>query len=89
MRRAAIITSALGSGRLSVLQERPTETQLRTADVLANLRLPHLPTRQEILARAIIMYARTPSMEAIVDRAHALILEAISARLHPAGLPAR
>jgi stearoyl-CoA desaturase (delta-9 desaturase) len=50
--------------------------------VLANLHLPHLPTRQEILARAITMYDRSPSMEAIVDRAHTLVVEAISTRLN-------
>ncbi len=86
---AAVITSALGSPSLSALQEQLTATQRRTADVLANLHLPHLPTRQEILARALAMYASTPSMEEIVDRAHVLILEAIGARLCPAALPAR
>lgn len=87
-RIAAVITSALGSGRLAALQEQLTATQLRTADVLAGLHLPQLPTRQEILAQAMAMYARTPSMEAIVDRAHALILETIGAQLRLASLPA-
>jgi stearoyl-CoA desaturase (delta-9 desaturase) len=86
---AAVITSALGSPSLSALQEQLTATQRRTADVLANLHLPHLPTRQEILAQALAMYASTPSMEDIVDRAHVLILEAIGARLCPATLPTR
>jgi hypothetical protein len=35
------------------------------------------------------MYASTPSIEDIVDRAHALILEAIGTRLCPAALSAR
>jgi stearoyl-CoA desaturase (delta-9 desaturase) len=87
-RITAVITTALGSGRLAALQEQLSATQLRTADVLANLHLPHLPTRQEILAQAMAMYARTPSMEAIVDRAHALVLETIGAQLRLASLPA-
>jgi len=45
--------------------------------------LPHLPTRQEILARGIAMFAMTPSIDDIVDRAHGLILDAIGARLRP------
>jgi stearoyl-CoA desaturase (Delta-9 desaturase) len=87
-RITAVITAAIGSGRLAALQEQLSATQLRTADVLANLHLPHLPTRQEILAQAMAMYARTPSMEAIVDRAHALVLETIGAQLRLASLPA-
>jgi len=48
---------------------------------LASLHLPHLPTRAEVLGRATAMYARTPSIDDIVDQAHALILDAIGARL--------
>ena len=57
--------------------------QRRSADVLANLHLPELPMRPEILDRALAMYPSTPSIEGIVDRAHALILEAVGARLCP------
>jgi stearoyl-CoA desaturase (Delta-9 desaturase) len=45
--------------------------------------LPHLPTRNEVLSRATAMFARTPSIDDIVDQAHALILDAIGARLCP------
>ena len=88
-RIAAVITSALASANLAALQEQLSATQRRAADVLANLHLPHLPTRPEILDRALAMYASTPAIEDIVDRAHALILEAIGTRLCPAALPAR
>jgi hypothetical protein len=37
---------------------------------LANLHLPHLPTRNEVLSRATAMFARTPSIDDIVDQAH-------------------
>jgi stearoyl-CoA desaturase (delta-9 desaturase) len=83
-RIAAVVTSALASANVVALQEQISATQRRAADVLANLHLPELPTRPEILDRALAMYAGTPSIEDIVDRAHALILEAISARLCPA-----
>ena len=82
-RIAAVITSALATANLAALQEQLSATQRRAADVLSSLHLPHLPTRQEILAQATAMYASTPSIEDIVDRAHALILDAVGARLCP------
>jgi stearoyl-CoA desaturase (Delta-9 desaturase) len=82
-RIAAVITSALASANVVALQEQVSATQRRAADVLANLHLPELPTRPEILDRALAMYASTQSIEDIVDRAHVLILEAIGARLCP------
>jgi stearoyl-CoA desaturase (Delta-9 desaturase) len=48
---------------------------------LANLHLPHVPTHNEVLSRATAMFARTPSIDDIVDQAHALILDATGARL--------
>jgi stearoyl-CoA desaturase (Delta-9 desaturase) len=88
-RIAAVIASALASANLAALQEQLSATQRRAADVLASVHLPHLPTRQEILAQAKAMYASTPSIEDIADRAHALILDAVGARLCPVALPAR
>jgi stearoyl-CoA desaturase (Delta-9 desaturase) len=88
-RIAAVITSALASANLAALQEQLSATQRRAADVLASVHLPHLPTRQEILAQAMAMYASTPSIEDIVDRAHALILDAVGARLCPVSVAAR
>ncbi len=88
-RIAAVITSALASPSLAALQEQLSATQRRAADVLANLHLPHLPTRADILAQAMAMYASTPSIEDIVDRAHALLLDAVGARLRPVAIPAR
>jgi stearoyl-CoA desaturase (Delta-9 desaturase) len=88
-RIAAVITAALASANLAALQEQLSATQRRAADVLGNLHLPHLPTRQEILAQATAMYASTPSIEDIVDRAHALILDAVGARLCPVPVAAR
>ena len=80
-RIAHAIGAALDGSSLSALRERLSETQHRAASVLAGLHLPHLPTRAEVRGRATAMYARTPSIDDIVDQAHALILDAIGARL--------
>jgi stearoyl-CoA desaturase (Delta-9 desaturase) len=88
-RIAAVIASALASANLAALQEQLSATQRRAADVLAGLHLPQLPTKQDILAQAKSMYASTPSLEDIADRAHALILDAVGARLCPAPVKAR
>lgn len=45
------------------------------------IRLPHLPTRDDLRSRATAMFARTPSLDEIVDRAHGKLLEAVGARL--------
>ena len=86
-RIAAVIASALASANLAALQEQLSATQRRAADVLAGLHLPQLPTKQDILAQARAMYASTPSLEDIADRAHALLLDAVGARLCPVPAP--
>jgi len=83
-RIAVAIGAALDGSSLSALREKLSETQQRAANVLANLHLPHLPTRNEVFGRATAMFARTPSIDDIVDQAHALLLDAIGARLCPA-----
>ena len=85
-RIAIAIGAALDGSSLSALREKLSETQHRAANVLASLHLPHLPTRNEVLGRAMAMFARTPSTDDIVDQAHALILDAIGARLCPAAV---
>jgi len=75
------IMAALAGPGLCALQASLAGAQHRAADVLAGLHLPQLPTHHDILARAKAMFAETPSMEDIVNRAHAVILEGIGARL--------
>lgn len=83
-RIAVAIGAALDVASLSALRERLfSETRQRAAGVLANLHLPHLPTRADMFSRANAMFTRTPSIDDIVDRAHALLLDAIVARLCP------
>ena len=88
-RIAAAVTSALEGSSLSSLMERLAAAQHRAADVLAGLSLPQLPTRDEMLARATTMFARTRSMDDIVERAYELVLDAIAAKLRgPDAAPA-
>src|SRR5580692_749873 len=87
-RIAAAVSSALEGASLTALSERLSAAQHRAADVLGGLSLPHLPTRDEVLARATTMFARTRSMDAIVERAYELMLDSIAARLCGTAAPA-
>jgi stearoyl-CoA desaturase (Delta-9 desaturase) len=78
---AGRVAAALGSGSLAALQQRLSAAHDQALDVLATAHLPHLPTRAEIGDKARAMFARTPSVDDIVDRAHGLLLDAIRARL--------
>ena len=75
------IAEAFAGPDLSGLQEKLAKAQNRAADVIAALYLPQLPTRHEIVERALAMFADTPSMDVIVSRAHTVILDTIGARL--------
>jgi stearoyl-CoA desaturase (Delta-9 desaturase) len=85
-RIAAAMEAALDGTIL--LRDTLSETQQRAAHVLTGLHLPHLPTRDEILGRALEMFARTRSIDDIVDRAHARLLQAVGTKLCPAPLQA-
>jgi stearoyl-CoA desaturase (delta-9 desaturase) len=78
---ARAIAAASAGSALSGIQDKLAKAQNRATDVLAGLHLPQLPTRHEILSRATAMFAETPSMEAIVNRAQAVILDTICSRL--------
>jgi stearoyl-CoA desaturase (delta-9 desaturase) len=54
---------------------------MQGGEVIARLNLPHVPTREEFLAEARIMFAPTRSMNEIVDRAYDILLASIGARL--------
>jgi stearoyl-CoA desaturase (Delta-9 desaturase) len=75
------IASAYTGSGLPTIQDKLAQAQNCAADVLAGLHLPQLPTRHEIVGRAMAMFAETPSMEAIVNRAQAVILDTICTRL--------
>ncbi len=86
-RIASAVASALEGTTLSALQQRLSAAQHQAVEVLASAHLPHLPSRADITARARAMFARTPSVDDIVERAHGLLLDAISTRLRD--VPAR
>jgi stearoyl-CoA desaturase (Delta-9 desaturase) len=75
------IAVALSGPGLSAIEEKLANVQNRAVDVFASLYLPQLPTQHEIIKRARAMFADTPSMDVIVSRAHAVILDTIGARL--------
>jgi stearoyl-CoA desaturase (delta-9 desaturase) len=77
---ARAIRSALGPG-LAALQQRLGASRLSNPDEWLEMRIPAVPTRDEILNRAMSMYAKTPSLDDIVDRAEVLLLESIGTRL--------
>jgi stearoyl-CoA desaturase (delta-9 desaturase) len=87
-RIALAIAAAVEKSDLTALQERLAHATHSAAQVLSEMALPHLPSREEILARATAMYAKTPSIEQVVDRAYGLLVEAIGNRLRAVGLPA-
>jgi len=80
-RIALAITSTLHTPELSALQETLVRASHRTSEVLANLHLPHIPSREEFLREARAMFARTRSLEEIVDRAYEKLLAAVGTRL--------
>lgn len=51
------------------------------AERLHALHLPHLPTREELRARFLETYAETPSLDEIVERARARVLEQVAVRV--------
>jgi stearoyl-CoA desaturase (delta-9 desaturase) len=87
-RLAIAVGAALDGATLATLREKISATQQRAAIVLANIHLPHLPTRTEVFGRATAMFTKTSSMDEIVDRAHMLILDTIGAQLWLSAEPA-
>jgi len=80
-RIAGALASALESTTLSALQQKLSAAQHQAAEILSSTHLPHLPTKAEILDKARTMFARTPSVDDIVDRAYGLLLDAVGAHL--------
>ena len=80
-RIALAITSAMHSSELSTLREALNETKCHTVDTLTALHLNRMLTRNELLGRAQAMFARTRSLDEIVDRAYQLLLESVGAHL--------
>jgi stearoyl-CoA desaturase (delta-9 desaturase) len=83
-RIANSIAAALQGSELTALRERLARAHDRTAEVLATMHLPqvpHMPSREELAAKARAMYAKTKSMEEIADRAYEMLLASVGAKL--------
>jgi stearoyl-CoA desaturase (delta-9 desaturase) len=78
---ARAIAAAMHGHELAALQETLSRAHHRAAEALAGVHLPQMPSRDDILAGARSMFAKTPSLDEIVDRAHDLLLAAVGARL--------
>jgi stearoyl-CoA desaturase (delta-9 desaturase) len=78
---ASAITAALHGPELAALQQAVSHARDRASEMLRTLHLPQLPSRDDLMAEAKAMFARTPSLDEIVDRAHDLILESVRLRL--------
>jgi stearoyl-CoA desaturase (delta-9 desaturase) len=80
-RIALAITSTLQGPELSELRDSLLRAHRRTAEVLTAFHLGNIPSREEFLAEAKVMFARSPSLDEIVDRAHKLLLASVGMRL--------
>lgn len=80
---ALAIAAALHGAELSALRERLARAHNRATDVLAMLHvsqmpsLSQMPTREDLSAAAKAMFARTPSLDEIADRAYELLLASV------------
>lgn len=86
-RIAAAITATLCAPELMALRHSLAAARHRAEDALTGVYLPHMPTRAELTAQAKAMFARTPSLDAIVERGHELLATAVGRQL--IGLPAK
>ena len=75
------LAATLQAAELSALQERLASARNRASEVLATVHLPKIPSRDDFLAEAQAMFAKTKSLEAIADRAHELLLAAVARHL--------
>jgi stearoyl-CoA desaturase (Delta-9 desaturase) len=81
-RIAAAVAAALGKTGLADMRARLSQAQSFAAmEIFGEVNLPHIPTRAEIVGRARLLLANSPSMEDIAAKAHDLLLEAVGARL--------
>ena len=80
-RIALAVTSALHGPELIALRDTLLRAHERTKGALRDVHLPHIPSREQILAEAKNRFASSVSLEEIADRAYALVLKSVSVRL--------
>jgi stearoyl-CoA desaturase (delta-9 desaturase) len=64
-------------------REESLSADQQTTEVFKDLRLPAIPSREQILAEAKNMFVTSISLEEIADRAYALILKSLNVPLRP------
>ncbi len=69
------------SHRLEDMAEMARRARSQLEERLAELSLPHLPTTPELREKAEEMFAESPSLDAIVNRAHELLAMAVAAHV--------
>lgn len=80
------IRSALQGPELNELQTALRQVRRSAMEAWAAYPLPHMPSRQQVMTEAHKMFAQTPSLDEIVDRAALIILTAVDARLRAGSL---
>lgn len=78
---ANTISASFQGTELAALRDSLTRAQDRTADALAQLHIPQMPTHEELTAKARAIFAKTQSLEEIVDRAYQLLLSSLNTYL--------
>ena len=78
---ARVIDRAAAQLAASFDVERIARARDQALEALSNLHMPEFPSREEIMAKARAMFARTRSLDEIVDRARELLLAATSAHI--------
>jgi len=85
-RIALTLSEAFHGPELAALRDALDQACHRAGEALASFHLPVMPSREELMAQARHMFARTPSLDEIVDRGYVLLATAI--RQHLAAYPA-
>jgi len=80
-RIAATIESALQGAELSAVREALIRVRDRAAEAPFTLHLPQLPGREELLAEARRMFAKTRSLDDIVNSAYEIVLASVGMQL--------
>jgi stearoyl-CoA desaturase (Delta-9 desaturase) len=79
-RIALTLKSALHGPELATLWEALARARARTGAAITS-QLPQIPSREELLAEAKLMFAKTPSLDDIVDRAYEMLLASVGMHL--------
>ena len=78
---ARAIATALHAHELSSIREALSSAHDRSAEALSTIHLPQLPSREDLFTRARAIFAKTKSLDEIIDRANDLLLVAVGAHL--------